>query len=92
MACGSCERDSARLAERLKGVVQLFIEVNLLYTAILACHYLNKALTRMLLCFTNTASQCEGVLWVAHVCRALCTEDRHTIKSKEWNERFIENL
>jgi hypothetical protein len=58
MTSESYERDSTSLAERLKGVVQLFIEVNLLYTAISACHYLNKAL-----CFTNAASQCEGVLW-----------------------------
>jgi hypothetical protein len=55
MACGRCERDSARLTERLKGVVQLFIEVNLLYTAILACHYLHKASTRIPLCFTYAA-------------------------------------
>jgi hypothetical protein len=59
------------LAESLKGAVQLFIEVNLLYTAILACHYLNKALTRMLLCFTNAASHCEGALcW--HMFDGLC--------------------
>jgi hypothetical protein len=57
MACGRGDRDSARLAERLKGVVQLFIEVNLLYTAILACHYLNKASARIPLCFANAASR-----------------------------------